>query len=192
MTAAVTHVVLIPPSSLVCLHCGTSYAVAMPCPIGVMAAAGKAFDKEHRRHKLDPSRGLACSHCFKFGHVTDVCPKTVYEGNLARWIAGPDTGSSSLAICARLTGAAGVRADRFGDYPLDPSDFGRCHRFLTAFPELRARIGEMAEVSETWRGFAEAWPELEALYLEEVPNHHGPAPQLYARMKAIRRAGGER
>lgn len=44
-----------------------------------------------------------------------------------------------------------------GDYPRDDGDFGRCEAFLYANPELRARLGEMAEVNAYWAALAPRW-----------------------------------
>jgi hypothetical protein len=96
-----------------------------------------------------------------------------------RWVVGPDTGISSETIWKKFLGLPlGMRQSP----PLDPSDFGRCHRLLHAVPGWRARIGEMATV-RSWAGLVEAWDELEALYLEEEPS--GEGPKLWRRMQQI-------
>ena len=172
------HVRFVPPSTLFCTHCGEKYAMAMPAPVTLFASMCDTFDKEHRRCKLRPT-GPACTYCFAFGHAPKECPSLEYGGDVGRWIRGPDTGSSSLSLCARLTGQGkgGV------DAPLDADDFGRCYRFLKSFPQYRARIGEMRAV-DGWAKLVAAWDELEALYEEEYPS--GMAPKLWARMRALR------
>jgi hypothetical protein len=147
----------------------------------MFVAAGKAFEKSHRACKRRERE--CCSYCFQFDHEPSTCPKLVSEANLQKWWNGPDTGTSSKALYTTLTGQGGVSLDQ-RDPPSDPSDFGRCFRFLQAFPELRARIGEMRTV-KGWAPLVDAWDELERLYLEEVPNHRGAAPRLYARMREL-------
>ena len=173
------HVVLVPPSTVLCRHCGESYAIAMPCSVSILAAAGGAFTKDHARCRAG-ANGVACTFCCRFGHYEDKCPRTEYHGRIEHWLRGPDTGQSSLALCQVLTGK-GHGQDH---YPFDPDDFGRCHRFLVAFPDLRPRILEMAAVSRPWAALAGAWDELEALYREELPQRR--APKLYARMVQLR------
>lgn len=96
------------------------------------------------------------------------------------WLAGGDTGRSSKTIWKAMTGRPiGDRAS----VPLDPADFGRCHRLLEQFPDWRARLGEVAKRYPEWTKLVAAWDELTALYLEEFPT--GRAPKLYARMRAL-------
>ncbi|MEN6532318.1 MAG: hypothetical protein ABFD89_01560 [Bryobacteraceae bacterium] len=105
---------------------------------------------------------------------------------LFAWLASDDTGLSSRCMARTLWPSAGIPEERhFGNksHPLDPDDFGRCHRFLEAVPEAKARIGEMSAVSKQWAGLVAAWDELTALYLEELPS--GRCPKLYARMEQI-------
>jgi hypothetical protein len=174
-----THVVLRPPGTFLCLRCGESYAMELPAPVDVMVGAMKAFNTTHKKCTLNKVRGLACAFCFGFGHTEEECPKRKYHGDYREWLAGPDTGASSRALCRKLTS---VMTEPFPPTPLDPDDFGRCHRLLHAIPGWRARIGEMrGEVG--WTNLVDAWDELEALYLEELPS--GRCPKLYARMKAL-------
>jgi len=172
------HVRLVPPGTLFCTHCGEKYAMALPVCVGLMAAACDAFSKEHRRCKLR-STGPACTYCFTFGHHCQACPSLEYKGSVEAWWHGRDTGMSSKTLCAKLTSFA-MCPDAA---PLDPDDFGRCHRFLKAFPQYRSRILEMRSV-EGWAKLADAWDELEALYEAEYPS--GRAPKLYARMRELR------
>lgn len=100
---------------------------------------------------------------------------------LAAWLASDDTGMSSKAMAHHLMGAHAERTANH--HPLDPSDFGRCHRFLEAVPAARAMLPEMAKVSETWARLIAEWPALTALYLAEAPT--GKCPALYAKMKEL-------
>lgn len=108
-----------------------------------------------------------------------------------RWLRGTDTGMSSLTLfCALAEGDVLAEARskmRFSpSIPYDPDDFGRCHRLLEAVPEWRGRLHEVAAKHQQWAKLVEAWPELTALYLEELPT--GRAPRLYARMNELERA----
>ena len=102
------------------------------------------------------------------------------------WAAGPDSGLSSQAIVQVLTGARVLGSwDASHRTPRDPSDFGRCHRMLQRFPELRARLHEISATRPEWTGLVEHWDELTALYEEEAPS--GEAPKLYARIQELTR-----
>lgn len=102
---------------------------------------------------------------------------------VSKWLDSHDTGLSSLAMCQRLFGVGQPRVDDRTLHPLDPSDFGRCHRFLEAVPEARTRLAEVADLSPTWKTLVQHWDELTALYLKELPS--GVCHRLYARMKAL-------
>lgn len=107
---------------------------------------------------------MTCKHCYYY-----------------RWALGHDSGVSSMTIMQALTG---IRCLRHGpDVPHDPADFGRCYRMLVLFPELRPRIGEVADTFPIWRKMADAWDELESLWLEEAPT--GNCPMLYARIQEL-------
>lgn|GEM_PF-5020403 len=78
-----------------------------------------------------------------------------------------------------------VAPSSLGDYPLDPDDYSRCRRVLALIPGGASRIGEVANEygSREWHGLADAWPELEALWLEEEKRADRRMPKLYARMQ---------
>ncbi len=180
MTAKRNAHVVLNGSTFECLHCGDSYEMQLPAPLDVMTAAMKAFNTTHGACK-EGAAGLACTFCLKFSHDETTCPRLAYGGDPEQWLAGPDTGISSRAICARLRGGLPSAAPS-GNTPRDPADFGRCHRLLHAIPGWRARIGEMAAVPG-WEKLAQHWDELEALYVEELPT--GKGPKLYARMREL-------
>lgn len=149
-----------------CDRCGDSYEMNMPCPIDVMLAAGKAFEKNH---KTCPKRDLSSE-----------APKA-----LDAWLKSHDTGLSSLALHAWFSRGKAPDPD---DHPNDPSDFGRCYRMLKlAPPEWRARMAT-DPFTGTWLKLARAWDELERLFEEESPS--GECPKMYARMLALRGARG--
>lgn len=97
------------------------------------------------------------------------------------WLLSGDTGISSEAICAVMTGSK----CRDGHPPSDPSDFGRCYRLLQHFPEWRPRMNKMVAAYPEWTGLVREWDALTALYEEEIKNPNGMAPKLYARMQEL-------
>ena len=100
---------------------------------------------------------------------------------VATWLAGDDTGMSSKFL-AKL--ALGVPLPEI-NYPYDPSDFGRCYRFLQVLePSDQDKVLDLASHrSAEWERLIECWDELVELYLEEWPT--GRAPKLYARMQEL-------
>jgi hypothetical protein len=99
---------------------------------------------------------------------------------LKKWLASDDTGLSSRFMAAVLSNPPFI-CDF--NYPHDPDDFGRCYRLLQAVPELRENFARLHRRPAPWPQLAAAWPELEKLYVEELPT--GQAPKLYARMREI-------
>jgi hypothetical protein len=108
------------------------------------------------------------------------------------WVAGDDTGASSMTIWSVMMGAEPQgRYGSAGAWPADPDDFGRCYRLLTLIPEWRGRLGEVATRHPgAWTGLVEAWDELTALWEEEAGAgldraqlRGKSAPRLYRRMK---------
>lgn len=152
-----------------CLNCGVEEDAHHPVRLDVWAVHGRAFERDHKRCK--PSE--AGKKRFEF--------KTPDE-----WLDSWDTGISSKSIFWVMTG----RNPGFGygdtgspDVPHDPTDFGRCHRLLKAFPEWRGRLGEVSKRFTSWETLVSRWDDLEALYEEEFPT--GSAPKLYALMQSL-------
>jgi hypothetical protein len=115
---------------------------------------------------------------------------------LAAWREEDDTGTSSMTILHTLGGCrwARMRVENalwqrgrasLGRVPFDPDDLGRCIRLLDIFPAWRERLGEVAAKYPAWATLVRHWPEMEALYREELPEHAGTAPQLLARMRGL-------
>jgi hypothetical protein len=148
-------------NELRCLNCGNVYEMNLPAPIDIFTATMKAFSKSHAKCK--PS--AAGRARFQF---------TTPE----EWWRSWDTGESSKTIWRVMMGQHVTMEAT----PRDPSDFGRCYRLLAAFPTWRARLDEMRKV-RGWAPLVDAWPELEALYVEEMSQDR--APKLYAAMKAL-------
>lgn len=102
---------------------------------------------------------------------------------LAAWLKSDDTGMSSMFMAHVMYGVHDRHANQ-KPYPYDPADFGRCHRFLFAVPEARAKLPMMAAHGPVWSGYVARWEEMEAMYAKEFPS--GKAPKLYALMQQIR------
>ena len=89
------------------------------------------------------------------------------NAKIIAWMAGGDTGLSSETIALWISQRATLK--RWGPYtPSDPSDLGRCLRLLRAIPELRDRMGEMAECSPRWAHMLTYWHEIEQSMIDEV------------------------
>lgn len=98
---------------------------------------------------------------------------------LSAWLASDDTGMSSKFMAHIIAG--GPACDEA--YPIDPSDFGRCYRFLGAVPSARKKLAKMTKHGSVWSAYIEHWDEMERLWKEESPS--GKAPKLYALMKRL-------
>lgn len=144
-----------------CLHCGDGLKISLPQSFPVIAAAAKAFAKEHAR----------CTTKI----WTEPVPTTPQQ-----WAAGRDTGISSMTIYSVVMG---VPIDR-ADVPHDPADFGRCYRLLQLFPAWRQRLDQVAERHPTWARMVDEWSALELLYEEALRTNSGEA--LYRRLQALR------
>lgn len=168
-----------------CLHCFDKQELAMPCSLTIVSAVGKAFEKLHASCKAP--KEARCAFCFSPGHASDGHVNE-FCAQPWQWLASGDTGLSSTAIFAHFVPGTPQRKD-FGQWsaPLDPSDFGRCYRLLSApwASDWRKRIAEMARYPQ-WAKLALAWDELEALYVLELQNTNGMAPKLYERIKELR------
>lgn len=107
------------------------------------------------------------------------------------WMMSDDTGTSSKTIMHVMEGTS---PPRWVDVPADPSDFGRCHRLLEAFPLYRARLHEVAAMYPAWSALVREWDTLTELYVAAISSGSGKAPDLYKLMKRLidegRRADG--
>ena len=77
---------------------------------------------------------------------------------LIDWLMSDDTGISSKAIVAHLTGK--TTPSGFGDWPRDADDLGRCYRLLVRVPSFAPRIKELSSRSPQWAALIEHWDEL--------------------------------
>jgi len=104
--------------------------------------------------------------------------------NPNEWIIGGDTGISSKTIWAVMMGSIPNNPSPFQfDTPLDPSDFGRCHRLLVLFPEWRDRLPEVAEVFPKWGPMIREWDKMTALYERDYKS--GISTELYKLMQKL-------
>jgi hypothetical protein len=90
--------------------------------------------------------------------------KTVVERAFEWLLYSRDTGRSSEAICAYMVGGVGNTSSA---HPLDAADLGRCLRLLNQFPEWKARMWEMGDLTEEWSELVRHWDELATLYRQE-------------------------
>lgn len=98
------------------------------------------------------------------------------------WLRCDERGLASEFMAFRLMNFG----DKPNNHPHDPSDLGRCIRFLDAVPEARSRLADMAACGPVWAALIGAWDELEAIYREELPS--GKAPRCAARMEELIKA----
>ena len=82
------------------------------------------------------------------------------------WLQSDATGLSSKCLLAETMnvhvgppGHLGVK-----NYPHDADDFGRCIGLLDAEPEIRGKLGVMADCGPQWAAIVQRWDELERLY----------------------------
>jgi hypothetical protein len=105
--------------------------------------------------------------------------------SIINWLQSGDVGLSSkymASVCAYPTQARNF-------HPADPSDFGRCYRFLRAVPEARDNLHRLKDSGAVWAAYVDHWDEMERLYEEEMPT--GRAPKLYALMQRLRKECGQ-
>ncbi len=88
------------------------------------------------------------------------------NARLVAWLSSGDTGVSSHAIAAHMSGDDKPRLG--WGYPSDPDDLGRCLRLLELFPEWKSRVGEMATRGPGWAGLAARWDEIAKSMADEV------------------------
>jgi len=168
-----------------------------PIPVIDITAIAR-LAKLHGFEKLDAgvAQALDASMVLTDDDGSSRMRKRIAEKNanmdpLVQWLYGTDTGLSSRAIFAHMTGHVTANpASPSGGFahPLDPDDFGRCFRLLEKFPEWRLRIREMASVSYEWSRLASEWDELERLWkLESLGDR---SPMLYAKMQELIGQGG--
>lgn len=155
---------------------------------------GLSATNAKKRDGLGSEDGLEhidCAGCLRDLIIEMRCSAlgSVGDSPEVRWLAGGDTGTSSITIWSVMTGCSMPRGRR-PSVPHDPDDFGRCHPLLELFPAWRERLPEVGARHPDWAGLVGAWDELTALYLEELPS--GRAPRLWARMQALLNSSMER
>ena len=106
---------------------------------------------------------------------------------IVEWFLSRDTGTSSEAIVAVMTGFPTQDALHMLP-PSDPDDMGRCLRLLEIFPEWKSRLNEMKEFKFGWAKLIARWEEISSCMEEEVGikwEKGDSAPKTYKLMKKI-------
>lgn len=87
----------------------------------------------------------------------------------AKWLLGDDVGFSGISICRHmLCGDADYAGYGYADWPIGPSDIGRCFRLIEKIPQWEKRIPEMAKYNPAWNGLSSRWLEIKKCMDEEV------------------------
>ena len=86
------------------------------------------------------------------------------DKDIIAWFCSGDSGVSSITLCACLYGIP--QKHKNANYPSDPSDFGRCKRFLDLLcPEDKETLlRAAAKLSPEWKALIGKWGDLEKLY----------------------------
>jgi len=152
---------------IVCDHCGGRTQLLPNPPEKLINIAGE-FTKAHSK----------CSR-------QSAPPPFKSWSNPLDWVVGDDVSISARTIWAVAMGAKPAEHDP----PEDPSDFGRCYRLLSSFPEWRARLVDVAAQYPAWRPFVAVWDEMTISYEEEVlADGNRRAPKLYNLLRRLRYA----
>jgi hypothetical protein len=169
------HVVL-EGDGLLCRHCGkreTLFPMQLTQKrIKAMQLISESFEDEH-------------AGCKENAQSPSV--RSVESADM--WLHGGDTGISSMTIWHIATNRPMPRGAWPGE-PHDPSDFGRCHRLLEAFPWMKAKLPEVAAKYPAWSALVREWDTIEKLYLEELQLKTGMAPKTYELIKTLRAESG--
>ena len=94
------------------------------------------------------------------------------DKRIMEWLLCGDSGVSSNTLCSCLYGIP-LKEKHF-NHPHDPSDFGRCKRFLDLLsPKDKETVfREAAKLSREWKALIENWDCLEKMYNEHDRNMH--------------------
>jgi len=94
----------------------------------------------------------------------------IRDKKIIEWFISGDSGISSQTLCACLYGILPQKKYKY--HPGDPSDFGRCKRFLDLLsPEDKETVfREAAKISCEWKALIERWDILERMYNEHNRN----------------------
>jgi hypothetical protein len=99
---------------------------------------------------------------------------------VAEWLASGDTGTSSETLAAFVIGARLSKLGRH-THPRDPSDFGRCYRFVKSCRCYR-QVKGISRLSPQWGQVVANWREWCRIY--ERDESSGRSQELYEKMEA--------
>lgn len=110
---------------------------------------------------------------------------------LEAWLKSDDIGLSSLAMAWHMAHepwmktliGPKIRPEARDSHPWDPSDFGRCYRFLKAVPAAIDKLDRMRSVSPVWERMVENWDRMTELYERDVES--GRSDELYELMQNL-------
>lgn len=152
-------------SSLFCLNCGGTKPIPEGIIINDFCTMANKFDEHHK-------------NCEKTWHEPDLTKIKDIKERIANWLLLGETGKSSLVMAKTLLPEFPASSEIGSDHPCDPDDFGRCYKFLEAFPEVAKDLIKMRNVSVKWFGLIENWAVLTDMY---IFNHKG----MYNHMRHI-------
>ena len=153
---------------LSCSKCGKQFPVNSPAPCAVSVFV--AFTKTLRcpachskKLNFGQNRTVTEDAAFAQASAGSSCQERLFD-----WLNNGETGSSSRAIAAHLSGNVGIAGTDKAAHPLDVGDLKRCCHLLRRVPEFADDIADMATLSSVWARLAPRFMELVALLSEET------------------------
>ena len=150
-----------------CQRCGEGLVMMGNQLIEVVTASMKAYVNIHKNCK-----------------DTDAGRKGERPLTPRDWMQGRDTGISSMTICCTIAGFMWPM-HHYPDVPHNPSDFGRCYRFLNLFPDFKPQLHKVAERFPEWIPFVREWDKLTEMYEVALASKAKTAPVMYQFMKEL-------
>ncbi len=154
-----------------CRNCDTSFRRVVMYPIPI-------------EELMDDVHSLQCPHCdanskaITLGENLSLVedkrrrqPGGSEAARAANWVLQGETGLSSLAIHAHMTGQKAETMPA----PHDLDDLRRCVLLLHHLPEWQSRMGEMT-IYPAWEKLGARFMDAFKAYLEDSPNLDSPSP----------------